>query len=334
MQKNNGNKNNNLPLYRNYLTNKTIQKKEIEWWEKNASIVSKVWEMHEEISWSARKNYLEEAKNFFKSNKKKMTVLELGCGSGWVGQFLANSKLQIIGSDFSKSQIQLAKNRAKRKGLDKYCTYIVSHSLDLPKIIKSVDRILIHTFLHHLNGKEIEELLKNIKSKCKEGTKLWIYEPAFYEAVDTDYINKPKVTTLFILQIAGFIHEKLTKILFKFDLIDKKTYDDFQKLIEVARRKGWYLSPKEVPFNLERFTKQLKNEFKVSNHYWATIYMIGWFFNVNLIKNKSVRLLIHKLLIPLFSFVDDLTRKDINYLKNCFRAPNYAFHVWECVVNK
>jgi hypothetical protein len=44
-------------------------------------------------------------------------VVELGCGSGWVGQSICGPELRITGTDFSASQIALARENAARKRL-------------------------------------------------------------------------------------------------------------------------------------------------------------------------------------------------------------------------
>ena len=165
-------------------TSEELDKLELDWWNRNAEIVSKAWEMHDDVSRTVRKVYLEKARKFFQSDKKKMTILELGCGSGWVGQFIANSNLHIIGTDFSENQIQLAIKNAKKKGLEEYCKYQLTDVFDCinkdSEFFQHIDGVMIHGFLHHLNGQEIETIFYNIKKYLKQGTRLWIYEPAFY----------------------------------------------------------------------------------------------------------------------------------------------------------
>lgn len=107
-----------------------INKLEHEWWENNAALVARFWEMETSISDILRQSYLHEIKNFFLKGRSEVTVLELGCGSGWVGQSIAGNNIRIIGTDFSESQLALARANSTRRGLDKVTSYRVSTSAE------------------------------------------------------------------------------------------------------------------------------------------------------------------------------------------------------------
>ena len=53
---------------------KEIDDLELDWWNKNADIISKVWEMDSVISWDVRKEYLLRAKSFFQKDNNEVTV--------------------------------------------------------------------------------------------------------------------------------------------------------------------------------------------------------------------------------------------------------------------
>lgn len=321
-----------LKLERDYISDQETTVSELLWWNENAHLVCKVWEMHDDISWAVRKHYLLKAKSFFHHANKPVTVLELGCGSGWVGQFIAGPELRIIGSDFSDSQISLARENARKKGLDKFCQYTVSNSNDWTDKLKEVDGILIHAFLHHLDGRELDALFHDLKTFAKSGTKIWIYEPAFYHS-SINSKHRLSYATSTCLSITNMMVAILHQIYSKLHLIDKDIADSFSKLVLMAKDNHWYLSPKEVPFNINTFSRQLANIFCLTKSYWATISLIGWIYESNLLKNPVLRKLIKMTLLPFFALTDSLLTKETNYLRATIVSPTYAFHVWEGVIN-
>lgn len=320
-----------LKLDRDYIAENELNFLEHKWWNNNAQIISQVWEMHRAISWSARKRYLVKAKEFFRNKKKQVTVLELGCGTGWVGQFIAGKDLKIIGIDFSESQIKLAKKKAYINNQKEYCDYIISGSIeDWSEQLQKVDGVLIHSFIHHLDGKEIEALICNLKDNLKKGSRIWIYEPAFYSSGTINGFSLG-IGSKFCLKFSSKILAILQKLYAKYNLIDGSTKESFKKLTNEANNQGWYLSPKEIPFDVESFSKQLSKYFQINNEYWATIYLIGWIFETNLLINKNLRNFIKKTIIPFISYTDYKLSKEKEFIRQKIIAPNYAFHVWECV---
>ena len=107
-------------------------------------------------------------------------VVELGCGSGWVGQSICGRELRITGTDFSASQIALARENAARKRLDAFTHYQVATSGVWPSLDRAGTGILIHAFLHHLDGAELDAFFDMLHRNVPPGTQIWIYEPAFY----------------------------------------------------------------------------------------------------------------------------------------------------------
>ena len=317
---------------RDNISSDDINNKELKWWNDNAELISEVWEIKNNISWKIRKSYLKNAKAFFNNNCKSTYILEIGCGSGWVGQSIANPKLNIIGTDFSKTQIRLAIKRAKVNKVHEFCNYILIDSSNYLKDVKEINGILIHSFLHHLDVKGIDNLFNSIKKNMKRGTKIWIYEPAYYNKRNEQKSGKLDLIVRLLFKLTQIIIIFLDKIYDKYNLIDKKVVDDFKLLINLANENKWYLSPKEVPFEIYSFSKKLEKNFKIKDKYWATIYLIGWVFKSNRIKNKYLRDIINAIILPIFVFTENLIIKNNNYLKQSIIKPNYAFYVWECLI--
>lgn len=324
-----------MKFERDYISDPEINTCELQWWNDHAALVSSVWEMHADISWTARKHYLLRAKAFLRSQDKPVNILELGCGSGWVGQSIAGPELRITGTDFSAAQIDLARENAKTRQVDQYCEYRLSNETDWVEPVKKADGILIHAFLHHLDGKELETLLHGIQTNARPGTKIWIYEPAFYCAPTKDNLRPTWSSRIFFrtfFTITSHLVNLLRNFYNRYHLIDHKIEDDFSKLTRDAEANKWYLTPKEIPFNVDAFSQQLTQTMEIQKQYWATISIIGWVYHTNLLKSERLRRAINWAILPLFSLTDRLLAKETDYLKKTIIAPVYAFHVWEGTV--
>ena len=308
-----------------------INKIEHQWWEENAQMVSDVWEMSDEVSLTIRGGYLQRAQQFFLDGRPSANVLELGCGSGWVGQFLANERLRIIGTDFSEEQILLSRKNALRRGVSNYCTYAVQDDKGLPTQIKDANGVLLHCFMHHLDGSEIESLLGRLSKASPPGTRYFVHEPAFYLAKPPIPAQEQSHTGVY-LETANQLHENLVRSLVanKFLNMDIKTR--FEALMKTAEQNNWYLTPKEIPFGIVEFTNQLARYFKVKTHYWSNIYTIGWAFDLNLITEPSVKKVVQEGILPILAAIDNVISRDEGYLQRAMVPPGYAFHVWECEV--
>ncbi len=319
-------------IERDFATGAEIDLLESQWWNSNAEIISKVWEMHPDVSRAIRKRYLSRAKRFLKGEGTTVGVLELGCGSGWVGQSIADAELTVLGTDASESQISLARKNAKRKGLERICEYVSSDSLDWTRLPEKVNAVLIHSFLHHLSKSEIDELFERFKGTFGSGTRFWIYEPAFYATSQRDNTGDAASELPAFSKFVARLMAGLSAQYQKYGLVDKTTREEFMPLVRQADEKGWYLSPKEVPFDMDAFTRHLQEYFRVAGKYWATIDSIGLMFETNLVKNRLLRTVITRSVAPLVSCSDRMVASDPALLKKRLVPPNYALHVWECIL--
>ena len=85
------------------VSTKELDELEKEWWNSNAETIEKIWAQNLDLQKQIRLFYLSRMKKFFLTgtNKKPFKVLEIGCGTGWVGRLIAGPGLHIIGTDFS-----------------------------------------------------------------------------------------------------------------------------------------------------------------------------------------------------------------------------------------
>ncbi|MCP4221050.1 MAG: methyltransferase domain-containing protein [bacterium] len=330
---------NKKKILRAYEADPLLEQMERDWWDKNADIGNKAWEMEDSLSWKVRKRYLKQARKFLKGDKESVTVLELGCGSGWLGQFLAGPGFEVIGSDFSKTQIAAAKKNAREKQLDKYCRYYVEQNGAVDCLLthtgenlEKIDGVLLHAFLHHLDGKELEELFRTLRANLEPGTKIWIYEPAFFKTrKHHEGKRSPYVNTL--MNITSRLLSLLHKVYDRFHLLDSQLAEALRTLFRQAEENQWYLTPKEVPMEIDEFTFFLEEEkIRVKRQYWATIFLITRLVKTNCLKNPLIKKIVTYLLVPLLTYTDHLITKEEQFLQYKMTAPMHAFCIWECVL--
>lgn len=314
-------------IFRHYVTDPSVDAHEHSWWNENAAVVAKVWEMSADVSWAVRSRYLTRARRFF-TEFGKAHVLELGCGSGWVGQSIAGPSLTVTGTDFSESQIAMARERARRFGIAPYTNYKVVANGAWPATAAPPTGILVHAFLHHLNGREIDEFFARLIGSVAPGTQLWIYEPAYYAAPPA----APSSIEYEIIRKGWDITARASRLYAKLGLVDRETLTSINALSAEAEKNGWVLSPKEVVIEVDWFDSYLRERVHVRDSYWATAFGVGWAAETNLVRNTVLRRLLAWTFVRRLAEIDADVCKDEEMLRNVFVAPSYGFRVWECVV--
>jgi 2-polyprenyl-3-methyl-5-hydroxy-6-metoxy-1,4-benzoquinol methylase len=315
------------PVERPYLSTADADATEQDWWNANADLIARVWQMQDEVSNAARRWYLERARTFFfRSHKGPVTIVELGCGSGWVGQAMAGRDLHIVGTDFSRRQIELARRNAATRGLSDVARYETAAADEWPT--GDFDGILIHAFLHHLSGRELEGLFTVLRRHVSAGTKLFVYEPAFYVS---SMPTRPRFLTPRFRAIGDWIVAKLGSYYRRKGIFDQSAFLALSTLMRTAAENGQYLSPKEVPLDVENFENLLREFADVDRSYWATIQGIAWCVETTLVMDETVRRRAARWILPILMWLDRRIAQDEQFLRKTLVAPNHAFHVWEAV---
>ncbi len=119
----------------------------------------------------------------FKIKKKKLKILDLGCGAGRHLVYFGENKFEVIGYDISNTALELAK---KNLELNKIKKYKLSNSLN-SKIIKNndIDIIVSHGVLDSMTNEEAKKNIQIAKSKLKKNG-------LFYVEVIGKKTTKPK----------------------------------------------------------------------------------------------------------------------------------------------
>ena len=102
-----------------------------------------------------------------KNKKKKIKVLDIGCGPAEILRYLDN-KVEYYGIDY-------AKKRFNKRGVFIKSIYTRKLSLKLPKF----DYVIMSGFLHHLNDSQVKKILSNIKLNIHHSSKVLSLDPVY-----------------------------------------------------------------------------------------------------------------------------------------------------------
>lgn len=110
------------------------------------------------------------ARKFFYLNlkeRKKIKVLDLGCGAGNNAKFLAENGFLVFGIDGSESAVSFCKNRFKKYNLKG--DFICGDFLDLPYKDDFFDLIVDRQSLYANKIEDIKKIIEQIYKKLKPG---------------------------------------------------------------------------------------------------------------------------------------------------------------------
>jgi|GEM_PF-6934367 ubiquinone/menaquinone biosynthesis C-methylase UbiE len=82
-------------------------------------------------------------------NKKKIKILDAGCGRGELTIYLACLGYNVVGIDISEKGCEIGKNLAKKIGVDNNCEFIATSLENTTLEEDSIDYVIGHLSLHH-----------------------------------------------------------------------------------------------------------------------------------------------------------------------------------------
>jgi SAM-dependent methyltransferase len=151
-------------------------REELEWWNKFADVMAEQWMLTPVMNSMIRADYENDyAEYLFRPGG---SFLEIGCGTGWIGQKFAKRGMQVDGIDFSDGQLSIARHLAAEQGLHNVAYFVrdlVNDPLD--GRFQKYDAVLVNAVLHHLSPAEVESLMARIAKVLAPGGRLYIYEP-------------------------------------------------------------------------------------------------------------------------------------------------------------
>jgi predicted O-methyltransferase YrrM/2-polyprenyl-3-methyl-5-hydroxy-6-metoxy-1,4-benzoquinol methylase len=297
------------------------------WWNIHGELVEKVWSLQDALCDTLRRHYLEKAKKFFLEGSSHVKVLELGCGSGWLGRILADESFQIIGSDFSETQIQLAKERARPAGNEKFCTYYCTATLKSIPGIHEVAGVIMHAFLHHLYGDELAALFSELQQLLPSNAKMFILEPVYHQLHAC--ANAQVRSDAQIMSQGLFAQmEDIKQQLIKSGKYDTETADNLSKIVEESNTFGYFFSPKEVPFDSDELRALIGKYATIKTEYLTGLFDTDIAQNLSRITDDNLRKDISSKLMPLVQFIDNFLIE--NRCIGDFAGGRYIFTAYEC----
>jgi 2-polyprenyl-3-methyl-5-hydroxy-6-metoxy-1,4-benzoquinol methylase len=149
------------------------QSSEAQWWEESSDVPVRQWELTPMLSQVVRGQYLSHMKT--RLHKPGGRLLEIGCGSGWAGMWIAGHDMDLTGIDPSPRLVARARLAAEKSGLSN-ARFLVGLVTDLDPE-ERYDAVLVHAVLHHLPLDEIGVLLAKARDMLIDGGVLYLYEP-------------------------------------------------------------------------------------------------------------------------------------------------------------
>jgi len=225
------------------VSNPSLDKAELEWWEKYSEVEDRFCWVHTQyIQKLIRGDYIKRISKLASPDK---CVAELGCGTGWLSILVAQAGARnVVGFDFSSTQIARAQQQALEAHVENRASFKILESLDSIRKEKLFDVVILHGFLHHLTTQEIVGVVEKIHELIKKDGILIIFEPVQY----TDTALAPSSQRfLKVLEWLRRVPSRgMNNGLRKVSSEEKK----FRELI-VEREVGtppYGPSPKEIPF--------------------------------------------------------------------------------------
>lgn len=108
--------------------------------------------------------------------KKRVTVLDLGIGTGLLTFELYSKGIQICGADFSEGMINQAK---KKMPLADFYQFDFTSGLPVELQSRKFDYIISSYAIHHINGKSKIDLIKQLQNNLEKDGRIFFADVAF-----------------------------------------------------------------------------------------------------------------------------------------------------------
>lgn len=169
--------------------------------------------------------------------KENSTILDLGCGSGYITNYLCELNLNAIGIDFSGEMIKIAKKKYPK------VKFLTANFMDIENYFQenSVDGLIAIYSLYFIPKEQFENILKSLSKILKNGGKiLFVTE----NGVGENFITTPLMEDNNIkdkLYVNYYSKEELENILnrnnFSIEYVTKKIHlmkKKFQMMVDIS----------------------------------------------------------------------------------------------------
>jgi len=250
------------------------------WWDRHGEYMTYQWTLTPSLNKIIRSQWTKDFTDFLCCEKG--TLLDLGCGGGWLSLTFAGKGMVVLGLDISDEQIKLANSLSNKAGLENLkfiCTDIIGW--DYAEYRETFDSIFVNAFLHHLSPVEVEMIFKMIDYVLKKNGKCYLYEPLT--------TNNNKVSRLIM------VIDSVIELIIGF-LIG--TIPDHLKLRsfrhQKALMKGYVMqSPHEAPVNIDLIKQILPDSLSIMETKGWHLYSIGFGMQIMSLKESVQGLFTH-----------------------------------------
>ncbi len=149
---------------------------EAAWWDEHADLEDRYcWVQPAWVRRSLRGRYV---RNLLGRARSGGTVLELGCGTGWLAVLFAEAgATAVVGMDGSSSQVALASAAADVAGVSDRVRFTVGTG---PEHDERYDLVVLHAFLHHLSTAEVKKVMSAARRAVRDDGLVVLIEPVLY----------------------------------------------------------------------------------------------------------------------------------------------------------
>ena len=144
------------------------------WWNRHGEYMAFQWRLTPALNRVVRGALEREFSDYL--FKECGTLLDLGCGSGWLAIHFAKRGMKVGGFDFSRELIDEAAASKAAEGLTDVhfeCCDVVRR--DFSDYEGKVDSVLINAFLHHLPEEDILAVFRNVGKVLKPGGRVYLW---------------------------------------------------------------------------------------------------------------------------------------------------------------
>ncbi|MEX2054570.1 MAG: class I SAM-dependent methyltransferase [Candidatus Andersenbacteria bacterium] len=103
------------------------------------------------------------------ASNPKPTLLDIGCGNGWVSIYFAKRGLRIDGIDSAPTAIADAQEQAEQEEVSTLAHFQVGDGLELPYHAAAFDAVFDRGFFHHVLPDHYEQYLTGVHRVLKPG---------------------------------------------------------------------------------------------------------------------------------------------------------------------
>ena len=238
---------------------------EMNWWDKFSHLMAKSWEMTPRLNKILRKNMIDDFSNYLYKEDGKL--LDVGCGNGWISKIFANEGMNVVGVDFSISQIDEANSLNKNDlGIHNRMTFVCGDitKLETLEIGRDFDSAIVSALLHHLPFQEKQLVLSGISKVLKKGGTIYLYEPVIFDSFKSMY-PMYKIIYMFFVRLKALIFKIL------------RYFSQLSPEYKTGEKNGYSgMSPRERAFNYSELLQALPENLEIVTVKPLHGFNIGW----------------------------------------------------------